>query len=71
VGVDWVALSFVQRAEDIAELRTLVGDKAKIMAKLEKPSAVAPGVLDDIIMLRYHPTPTLHWEVSLHVQLFA
>ncbi|EWM26183.1 pyruvate kinase [Nannochloropsis gaditana] len=51
IGVDWVALSFVQQAQDIAELRTLVGNKAKIMAKLEKPSAVEEGVVDDIIML--------------------
>ncbi len=40
LGVDWVALSFVQRTEDIAELRALVGDRAWIMAKLEKPSAI-------------------------------
>jgi pyruvate kinase len=51
IGVDWVALSFVQRPQDIAELRSLVGNKAKIMAKLEKPSAVEEGVVDDIIML--------------------
>ena len=51
IKVDWVALSFVQRPQDIAELRTLVGNKAKIMAKLEKPSAVEEGVVDDIIML--------------------
>ncbi|MFK7860726.1 MAG: pyruvate kinase [Granulosicoccus sp.] len=40
LGVDWVAMSFVQRAEDMQELRGLVGDKAAIMAKLEKPSAI-------------------------------
>eukprot|EP00466_Bigelowiella_natans_P021024 jgi/Bigna1/132449/aug1.17_g7157 len=41
VGVDWMALSFVQKAEDITELRDLVGaDAVKIMAKIEKPSAV-------------------------------
>jgi pyruvate kinase len=51
LGVDWVALSFVQRPEDIIELRKLVGQQAKIMAKLEKPSAVAEGVVDDIIRL--------------------
>ncbi len=39
-GVDWVALSFVQRPEDIAEARTLIGDRAWIMAKLEKPAAI-------------------------------
>ncbi|MGQ7844572.1 pyruvate kinase [Granulosicoccus sp. 3-233] len=40
LGVDWVAMSFVQRGEDMAELRSLVGNKAAIMAKLEKPSAI-------------------------------
>jgi len=40
LGVDWVALSFVQRPEDIAEARALIGDRAWIMAKLEKPAAI-------------------------------
>lgn len=40
LGVDWVALSFVQRAKDMAELRSLVGNRAAILAKLEKPSAI-------------------------------
>jgi pyruvate kinase len=40
LGVDWIALSFVQRPEDVAELRNLVGRRAAIMAKIEKPSAV-------------------------------
>ena len=40
LGVDWVALSFVQRPEDITEARELVGDRAWIMAKLEKPAAI-------------------------------
>jgi len=39
-GVDWIALSFVQRPEDIAEARALIGARASILAKLEKPSAV-------------------------------
>jgi pyruvate kinase len=39
-GVDWVALSFVQRAEDIDEARALIGDRAWVMAKLEKPLAI-------------------------------
>jgi pyruvate kinase len=38
--VDWVALSFVQRAEDVEELRTLVGGRAAVLAKLEKPAAI-------------------------------
>eukprot|EP00960_Hanusia_phi_P043377 756021-Hanusia_phi.AAC.4 len=40
MNVDWVALSFVQRAEDMHELRGLVGSRASIMAKIEKPAAV-------------------------------
>ncbi|MBV8522773.1 MAG: pyruvate kinase [Acetobacteraceae bacterium] len=40
LGVDWVALSFVQRPEDLREVRGLVGDQARVMAKLEKPSAI-------------------------------
>lgn len=40
LGVDWVALSFVQCVEDIEEARALVGDRAWIMAKLEKPLAI-------------------------------
>lgn len=40
LGVDWVAISFVQRAEDMTELRDLVGTRAAIMAKLEKPGAI-------------------------------
>lgn len=40
LGVDWVALSFVQRPQDILEARELIGDRALLMAKIEKPSAV-------------------------------
>jgi len=40
LGVDWVAASFVQRAADIDELRALVGARAGLMAKLEKPAAI-------------------------------
>ena len=40
LGVDWVALSFVQRAEDIAEARELIGARAWIMAKIETPAAI-------------------------------
>lgn len=49
LGVDWVALSFVQKPQDILEARELVGTKAKIMAKLEKPMAIEH--LDEIIEL--------------------
>ncbi|MFV9682797.1 pyruvate kinase [Pseudomonas sp. NY15367] len=40
LGVNWVALSFVQRPEDIVEARELIQGKAFLMAKIEKPSAV-------------------------------
>jgi pyruvate kinase len=40
VGVDWIALSFVQRPEDVAEARQLVRGRAGVMAKIEKPSAL-------------------------------
>ena len=40
LGVDWVALSFVQRPEDIIELKQLVAGRALVMAKLEKPAAI-------------------------------
>ena len=49
LGVDWVALSFVQRPEDLREARELVGDRAWIMAKLEKPAAI--DALEPIITL--------------------
>lgn len=38
--VDWIALSFVQRPEDLAEARRLIGGGAALLAKIEKPSAV-------------------------------
>jgi pyruvate kinase len=38
--VDWVALSFVQRPADMAELRQLVKGRAAVMAKIEKPAAL-------------------------------
>lgn len=40
MGVDWIALSFVQRPEDVAEVKRLVGGRAMVMSKLEKPSAI-------------------------------
>ena len=40
LGIDWVAMSFVQRPEDVDELRALMGNKAGLMTKLEKPSAI-------------------------------
>ena len=46
---DWIALSFVQRPEDVAEARSLIGERALLMAKIEKPAAIER--LDDIIAL--------------------
>ena len=40
LGVDWVALSFVQRPEDIEEVKAIVAGRAWTMAKLEKPAAI-------------------------------
>src|SRR5690349_17075763 len=48
-NADWIALSFVQRPEDVAEARALIGDKAALMAKIEKPAAIER--LNDIIAL--------------------
>nr|WP_145552530.1 pyruvate kinase [Variovorax boronicumulans] len=49
LGVDWVALSFVQRPGDVQELRTLVQGRAAVLSKLEKPAAIAD--LDAIVAL--------------------
>lgn len=46
---DWIALSFVQRPEDVAEARTLVKGRAAILSKIEKPAAVQR--LDEILEL--------------------
>ncbi|MCB1538260.1 MAG: pyruvate kinase [Rhodospirillales bacterium] len=55
MGADYIAQSFVQRPEDVAETRKLSGGHAKVMAKLEKPSAIerAEGIIElsDAIML--------------------
>lgn len=40
IGVDFVALSFVQRPEDVAEARAIIGERAGVISKIEKPSAV-------------------------------
>ena len=47
LGVDWLALSFVQRPEDVEEARTLAKGRAAILSKIEKPSAV--DRFDDIL----------------------
>jgi pyruvate kinase len=46
-GVDWIALSFVQRGEDVAEVKKIADGRALIMAKIEKPQAIAR--LDEIL----------------------
>jgi len=46
-NIDWIALSFVQRPEDVAQARKLARGRAAILAKLEKPSAIQ--YLDEII----------------------
>ncbi|MFO1141346.1 MAG: pyruvate kinase [Amaricoccus sp.] len=40
LGVDWLALSFVQRAADVFEARELADGRAAILSKIEKPAAV-------------------------------
>ena len=40
MGVDWIALSFVQRPVDVEEIKNIVKGRAGVMAKLEKPSAI-------------------------------
>jgi len=53
--VDWIALSFVQRPEDVAEARRLIGGKANLLAKIEKPAAIdrLDGILElaDAVMV--------------------
>jgi len=40
LGVDWIALSFVQRADDVAEIKKVVAGRAAVLAKIEKPKAL-------------------------------
>lgn len=46
-GADWIALSFIQRPEDLAEVKKIARGRAGVLAKLEKPQAIAR--LDAII----------------------
>ncbi len=46
-GVDWIALSFVQRPEDVAEVKKVARGRALVMSKLEKPQAITR--LDEIM----------------------
>ncbi|KIZ43078.1 MULTISPECIES: pyruvate kinase [Rhodopseudomonas] len=47
-GIDWVALSFVQRAEDVHEAKRMIRGRAAVMAKIEKPQAIdrLPEILE-------------------------
>lgn len=47
LGVDWLALSFVQRPEDVWEARALADGRAAILSKIEKPAAV--NAFEDIL----------------------
>ena len=49
IGADWIALSFVQRPDDVAEARSLIQGRAGVLVKLEKPAAL--DHLDEIIHL--------------------
>ncbi|MFZ6645695.1 pyruvate kinase [Undibacterium sp. TJN25] len=49
MGADWIALSFVQRPEDMLEARALIGQRAGLLAKLEKPAALRQ--LDAIVQV--------------------
>ncbi len=48
LSVDWIALSFVQRPEDVAELKKIVAGRAGVLAKIEKPKALQslPAILE-------------------------
>src|SRR5690606_24383605 len=48
-GVDWIALSFIQRPEDLAEARKIARGRALLLSKIEKPQAVRR--LDEIMEL--------------------
>ena len=48
-GCDYIGLSFVQRPEDVEEARALVGDRAFVLSKIEKPSALT--CIDEILRL--------------------
>ncbi len=49
LGASWIALSFVQGPEDVAEAAELIAGRAAVLAKLEKPSAIES--LDEIVKL--------------------
>ncbi|MCT9126061.1 pyruvate kinase [Cupriavidus gilardii] len=47
LGADWIALSFVQRPSDIVEAREIIGTRAGVLSKIEKPAALQQ--LDEIV----------------------
>ncbi|MDJ0609559.1 MAG: pyruvate kinase [Kiloniellales bacterium] len=49
LGVDWVALSFVQRPEDLEEAKALIAGRAPVMIKIEKPAAIS--CLDQLVAM--------------------
>ncbi|WP_029015079.1 pyruvate kinase [Niveispirillum irakense] len=49
LGMDWIALSFVQRPSDVIEAKSIIGDRAGLVAKIEKPQALEK--IDDIVRL--------------------
>ncbi|MCF8475341.1 MAG: pyruvate kinase [Emcibacter sp.] len=49
LGVDWIGISFVQRPEDVQEAKDIIGHRAAVLAKLEKPAALY--ALDEIIAI--------------------
>ncbi|WP_373355155.1 pyruvate kinase [Pseudoroseicyclus sp. CXY001] len=72
LGVDWLALSFVQRAADVEEARALAKGRASVLSKIEKPAAVRAfeeilAVSDGIMVARgdlgvempVHAVPTI------------
>ena len=66
IDFDWVALSFVQEAADILQLRGLMGDHpGKVIAKIEKPSAITnlkaiTDVCDGIMVRPFSPRSLPH-----------
>ena len=48
-GADWIALSFIQRPDDVAEAKKIIRGRAAVLAKIEKPQAI--GRLDEILEL--------------------
>ncbi len=67
MGVDWLALSFVQRPEDVIEARDLARGRAAILSKIEKPAAVK--AYDAILRSRtasWSPAAILGVELPVH-----